>query len=160
ALVLVSFLLTSTDTAARLGRYMLEEIVETPETTTQSVAANRYFSTGVQVALAYLLVTSGRWEDLWPLFGGANQLLAALALITFVVFLKHRRVPFAFALAPAALMVVMPITALVFMVLQHGPLSLLGGISLGMLLIGLYVTVMSMRFVLKSDQKAMSASKV
>src|SRR6056297_3592566 len=89
ALVLVSFLLTSTDTAVRLGRYMLEEIVETPETTTQSVAANRYFSTGVQVALAYLLVTSGRWEDLWPLFGGANQLLAALALLTATVWLAN-----------------------------------------------------------------------
>jgi len=89
ALVLVSFLLTSTDTAARLGRYMLEEIVETPETTTQSVAANRYFSTGIQVVLAYLLVTSGRWEDLWPLFGGANQLLAALALLTATVWLAN-----------------------------------------------------------------------
>ncbi len=30
ALVLVSFLLTSTDTAVRLGRYMMEEIVGTP----------------------------------------------------------------------------------------------------------------------------------
>ncbi|PSQ25227.1 carbon starvation protein A [Halobacteriales archaeon QS_9_68_17] len=89
ALVLVSFLLTSTDTACRLGRYMMEEIVGTPETTTQEYAANRYFNSGLQVVLAYFLVVSGRWADLWPLFGGANQLLAALALLTATVWLAN-----------------------------------------------------------------------
>jgi carbon starvation protein len=89
ALVLVSFLLTSTDTAVRLGRYMLEEIVGTPETTTQSVATNRYANATLQVVPAFLLVSSGRWADLWPLFGGANQLLAALALLTATVWLAN-----------------------------------------------------------------------
>jgi carbon starvation protein len=89
ALVLVSFLLTSTDTAVRLGRYMLEEIVETPETTTQSLATNRYVSSGVISVAAFALVSSGRWADLWPLFGGANQLLAALALLTATVWLAN-----------------------------------------------------------------------
>jgi len=89
ALVLVSFLLTSTDTAMRLGRYMLEEIVGTPETDVQGVATNRYFNAGIQAVLAYVLVASGRWADLWPLFGGANQLLAALALLTATVWLAN-----------------------------------------------------------------------
>jgi len=89
ALVLVSFLLTSTDTAARLGRYMLEEIVGTPETSAQETVTNRYVSTGIQIVLAFVLVASGRWEDLWPLFGGANQLLAALALLTATVWLAN-----------------------------------------------------------------------
>jgi len=89
ALVLVSFLLTSTDTAVRLGRYMMEEIVGTPETSTQSVATNRYANAALQVVPAFLLVSSGRWADLWPLFGGANQLLAALALLTATVWLAH-----------------------------------------------------------------------
>ncbi|HET7325228.1 MAG TPA: carbon starvation protein A [Halococcus sp.] len=89
ALVLVSFLLTSTDTAARLGRYMLEEIIDTPETTVQKTAANRYVSTGVIVVVSYVLVASGSWESLWPLFGGANQLLAALALLTATVWLVN-----------------------------------------------------------------------
>jgi carbon starvation protein len=89
ALVLVSFLLTSTDTAMRLGRYMLEEIVETPESDVQEMAVNRYFNAGIQGVLAYALVASGRWGDLWPLFGGANQLLAALALLTATVWLAN-----------------------------------------------------------------------
>jgi hypothetical protein len=64
-----------------------------------------------------------------------------------VVFLKHRRIAFGFALIPAAVMVVMPIMALVMMVVQHGVNSMLGGIALGMMLLGLYVTAMSLKFV-------------
>jgi carbon starvation protein len=92
ALVLVSFLLTSTDTAVRLGRYMGEEIVDTPERADSplgTVLNNRYINAGVQSFIAYALVSSGTWADLWPLFGGANQLLAALALLTATVWLAN-----------------------------------------------------------------------
>ncbi len=42
----------------------------------------------------------------------------------------------------------MPVLALVMMVIQCGPFSLLGGIALGMVLLGIYVTFMSVKFVL------------
>ncbi|MFC6719726.1 carbon starvation protein A [Natrialbaceae archaeon GCM10025810] len=89
ALIFVSFLLTSLDTGLRLGRYMVEELVGTPETDVEEVAANKYVNTSVSVVLAFLLVVSGQWEQLWPLFGGANQLLAALALLTATVWLAN-----------------------------------------------------------------------
>ncbi|MFB6134369.1 MAG: carbon starvation protein A [Halanaeroarchaeum sp.] len=89
ALVMVSFLLTSTDTALRLGRYMLEEIVGTPTTSTQEVVSNKYVNAGIQSVAAFLLVASGTWGTLWPLFGGANQMLAALALLTATVWLAN-----------------------------------------------------------------------
>jgi len=89
ALVLASFLLTSMDTACRLGRYMMEEIVGTPETTAEEFAANRFANTSVIVVLAFLLVYTGNWEDLWTLFGGANQLLAAMALLTATVWIAN-----------------------------------------------------------------------
>ena len=89
ALVLVSFLLTSMDTAVRLGRYMVEEIVDTPETTAEEYAANRYANTSIIVIVAFVLLGSGEWETLWLLFGGANQLLAALALLTVTVWLAN-----------------------------------------------------------------------
>ena len=88
-LVLASFLLTSTDTAARLGRYMMEEAVGTPESSLQETATNRYVSSAVQCIPAYILVSSGSWADLWPLFGGANQTLAALALLMATVWLAN-----------------------------------------------------------------------
>ncbi len=95
ALVLVSFLLTSTDTAVRLGRYMAEEIVGTPDANAaymrqvQTVGINRYSNAVIQCLIAYALVASGSWASLWPLFGGANQLLAALALLTATVWLAN-----------------------------------------------------------------------
>ncbi|MDF9744174.1 carbon starvation CstA family protein [Natrinema salsiterrestre] len=97
ALVLCSFLLTSTDTAVRLGRYMMEEIVGTPAGRTdtglnldpRSIARGRYTNPIVQIVPAYLLVISGQWVVLWQLFGGANQLLAALALLTATVWLAN-----------------------------------------------------------------------
>ncbi|WP_306052891.1 carbon starvation CstA family protein [Natronococcus wangiae] len=89
ALVLASFLLTSMDTAVRLGRYMLEEIVGAPETQVEAYAANRYVNTSIIAIVAFFLLGSGQWEDLWALFGGANQLLASLALLTGTIWLAN-----------------------------------------------------------------------
>ena len=89
ALVLSAFLLTSMDTAVRLGRYMIEEVIGTPETSVQEAGANRYVNTSVIVVVAFFLLGSGRWADLWTLFGGANQLLAAMALLTVTVWLAN-----------------------------------------------------------------------
>jgi len=88
-LVFVSFLLTSTDTAMRLGRYMLEEIVGTPETGLEETVTNRYVNAGILSFFGYLLVASGTWSNIWPLFGGANQALAALALLVATVWLAN-----------------------------------------------------------------------
>jgi carbon starvation protein len=99
----VSFLLTSTDTAVRLGRYMMEEIVGLPAGQTASgfegltgggsvlgsLARGRYTNPLIQAIPAYLMVISGEWLTLWALFGGANQLLAALALLTATVWLAN-----------------------------------------------------------------------
>ncbi|AXG05456.1 carbon starvation protein A [Haloplanus rubicundus] len=116
-LVLVSFLLTSTDTAVRLGRYMVEELVGTPETQVQEVAANRYVNAFLQVAPAYVLVASGRWADLWPLFGGANQTLAALALLVATVWLANwdDQKQLISTGAPMAFMLVITTTALLYL---------------------------------------------
>ena len=150
-LAVSTFLLTTLDTCTRLTRFLVEELFDWRS------ASSRYLGTFLVLALpgvaAFGTFTAPDgsvipvWKAIWPLFGATNQLLAALALITFVVFLKHRRIAFAFALVPAIAMSIMPITALVMMVIQHGPLSMLGGIALGMVLLGLYVTVMSLKFV-------------
>ena len=151
-LAVSTFLLTTLDTCTRLTRFLLEELFD------WRGAGSRYLGTFLVLLLpalagcATFTAPDGSvlpaWKAVWPLFGATNQLLAALALITFVVFLKHRRIAFGFALIPAAVMVVMPVLALVMMVIQCGPFSLLGGIALGMVLLGIYVTFMSVKFVL------------
>jgi carbon starvation protein len=127
-LVFVSFLLTSTDTATRLGRYMLEEIVGTPETGVQEVAVNRYFNSGVLLCLpAYLLVGSGEWATLWPLFGGANQTLAALALLSATLWLANwdDSKQLISTGVPMALMLVVTVSALLWIGLYRAPTDLL-----------------------------------
>ncbi|WP_435155905.1 carbon starvation CstA family protein [Haladaptatus sp. DFWS20] len=122
-LVFVSFLLTSTDTAVRLGRYMFEEIVGTPETSTQKTLTNRYTNAGIQCVLAYVLVSSGTWESLWPLFGSANQLLAALALLAATIWLVNwdDSKQLLSTGAPLVLMFAVTIVALLWIALIRAP---------------------------------------
>ncbi|MFC6614005.1 carbon starvation protein A [Halopenitus salinus] len=129
ALVLVSFLLTSTDTAARLGRYMMEEIVGTPGSGVDTglsggigaFARGRYTNPVIQCGLAYLLVISGQWATLWALFGGANQLLAALALLTGTVWLANwdRSKQLVSTGAPMAIMVTITVLGLAWITLYE-----------------------------------------
>ena len=127
-LVFVSFLLTSTDTATRLGRYMLEEIVGTPETSTQNLAVNRYFNSGLLLCVpAYALVGSGEWSTLWPLFGGANQTLAALALLSATLWLANwdDSKQLISTGVPMAIMLTVTVTALLWIGLYRAPTDLL-----------------------------------
>lgn len=86
ALVLSTFALTTVDTSIRLGRYFVEDVVADSET---SYAANRYVNAAGQTVLAYLLVASGSWAVIWPLFGGAVQVFAGLSIVTVVVWLLN-----------------------------------------------------------------------
>ena len=148
-LAVSTFLLTTLDTCTRLARFLIEELFD------WHGVVSRYLGTLIVLvfpALAIFLtfttpdgVVLPVWKAIWPLFGATNQLLAAFALITFVIFLKHRRIPFGFALIPTFLMTVMPIVALILIVLQYGPISLLGSIALIMVMLGLYMTIVSLR---------------
>jgi carbon starvation protein len=140
-LVFVSFLLTSTDTATRLGRYMLEEVVGTPETSVQETATNRYVASGLLLCLpAYLLVGSGSWSTLWPLFGGANQTLAALALLAATLWLANwdESKQLISTGVPMALMLAVTVFALLWIGLYTAPMDVLAASSMtGMLAAGL-----------------------
>ncbi|KUO51254.1 MAG: carbon starvation protein CstA [Desulfitibacter sp. BRH_c19] len=86
ALALSAFALTSLDTATRLGRFIFQEyfIADGNE---KAVLGNRFVATGITVFIGGLLAFRG-WALIWPMFGTANQLLAALSLITVAVWLK------------------------------------------------------------------------
>ncbi len=150
-LAVSTFLLTTLDTCTRLSRFILEEFFQTRSVKT------RYLGTAavlVLPAVAVFQTIDGMpaWRAVWPLFGSTNQLMAALALLTFLVFLKNKKLKYGFIVPAVTIMVFMPLLALILMTADYGPLSLLGGISLAMLLLGGFVTFMSLRFVL--TQKA------
>ena len=85
--------LTSLDSVARIGRMSFQELFlgDTTDTTKmpvwQKILTNKYFATVITLFFGYLL-TLGGYNNVWPLFGSANQLLAALVLIALSVFLK------------------------------------------------------------------------
>ena len=85
--------LTSLDSVARIGRMSFQELFYGDTTDTskmpgwQKVLTNKYFATVITLFFGYLL-TLGGYNNVWPLFGSANQLLAALVLIALAVFLK------------------------------------------------------------------------
>ena len=85
--------LTSLDSVARIGRMSFQELFlgDTTDpakmTPGQRVLTNKYFATVITLFFGYLL-TLGGYNNVWPLFGSANQLLAALVLIALAVFLK------------------------------------------------------------------------
>ena len=80
------FCLTSLDTATRLARYMFQEFWLAPEETvkdvtgTKKILCNPYFATIITVVLGVGLGMTG-YAKIWPLFGAANQLLAAVGLL-------------------------------------------------------------------------------
>ena len=88
------FCLTSLDTATRLARYMFQEFWledgETPEDVTDGrrILVNPIFATAVTVVLGIALGMTG-YAKIWPLFGAANQLLAALGLIAVCAWLGN-----------------------------------------------------------------------
>ena len=91
-----TFCLTSLDTATRLGRFMFQEFWidaskgETPENVTgyKKVLANPYVATVITVFLGIMLGMNG-YAKIWALFGSANQLLAALALLAIAAWLGN-----------------------------------------------------------------------
>lgn len=109
-MMLNAFVLTTLDTAVRLARFITVELVG-------PVAApfrNRYVATLVPVFLSYIMAATGSQQTLWPMFGAANQLIAALALIVVsAYFIRTNKNPY-FTLIPAYFMLVTACGALIW----------------------------------------------
>ncbi len=114
ALAVSAFALTSLDTCCRLSRYLFQEFFEgSQRPALKQLAANRYIGTAVTVTLGTALVFSGSAGALWPVFGSANQLLAALALLAASVWLAKRGKENWYVLYPMLFMFAVTLTALV-----------------------------------------------
>lgn len=83
--------LTTLDSVGRIGRMCFQELFTSgkPEEMSglQKVLTNKYFATVITLFFGYLLCLGG-YMNVWPLFGAANQLCAALVFISLSVFLK------------------------------------------------------------------------
>ena len=118
AIAINSFLLTSLDTATRLVRYQIQEI--------SGMKINKYVATIIAVVAALALVmvkthdAAGNpvpaWQAIWPIFGAANQMVAALALLAIGVWvIKGLKKNGNFLMAPFWFMLATTLCALVIL---------------------------------------------
>lgn len=115
ALAVSAFALTSLDTATRLGRFVFQEYFEDDNKETQSPLTNKYVATTITVVLGAVLAVGG-YAKIWPIFGSANQLLAALALMAIALWLKKSKRSFNMLTIPMIFMLIVTLTALVFLI--------------------------------------------
>ncbi|MGW8256537.1 MAG: carbon starvation CstA family protein [Thermoguttaceae bacterium] len=110
AVTVVAFALTTLDSATRLLRFNVEELLRSAKL---NWLANRYFASLVAVSgiAFFALVPAGK--TLWTLFGTTNQLLAGLALLAVSVFLYKLKRPVIYTLLPMILMLLVSIWAMV-----------------------------------------------
>ena len=102
AVIVVSFALTSLDSATRLLRYNVSEMGDTIGV---AALSNRYVASGIAIAAIWgfaFIEVDGEFAGLvlWQLFGTTNQLLAGLALLAVTLYLLRRGKPLIYTAAP------------------------------------------------------------
>jgi carbon starvation protein len=101
-----AFALTTLDTTNRIARYCLVEMLAPLKNTAEAaygILTNRWTASLIPAAIGIYLAWSKQFTILWPSFSAANQLIAAIALMTGAAFVaKKMKSKFAvMAVAPA-----------------------------------------------------------
>ncbi len=117
-LAVSAFALTSLDSVARIGRLSFQELFLDSSIDDEhmepwrKVVTSKYFATIITLALAFILAKAG-YQNIWPLFGSANQLLSALSLIACAVYFKKTNRKGWMLWVPMLIMLAVTLTALV-----------------------------------------------
>jgi len=131
SLAVSSFVLTTLDTVARLGRLSFQELFTIED---GAKGADNLFIRALKsksaasiftLAPAFILAIMG-YQTIWALFGAANQLLAALTLIACMMFLKKTGRKKAMLLVPTVIMLAVTFTSLVLSIKDRAVLLLHG----------------------------------
>lgn len=149
-LAVSAFALTSLDTATRLARYNLQELCEKtdlPAEMQPALATNRYLATLVTVGFGAILTFSGKSDAIWPVFGSANQLLAALALLTVTLWLRSEKLNYIFTIIPALFMLLMTLCALGMLIFNNyvGANYLLASIAVLLFFLALWLSYLAFK---------------
>ncbi|AOY75010.1 carbon starvation CstA family protein [Clostridium formicaceticum] len=115
ALAVSAFALTSLDTGTRLGRFILQEFFYEEGAASQHPLTNMYTATALTVVVGGLLAITS-WAKIWPVFGSANQLLAALALMAVAVWLKKTGKNYKMFIIPMVFMFAATLLALILLI--------------------------------------------
>jgi carbon starvation protein len=115
------FILTTIDAGTRIGRFILQEMIGKiyrPFGQANWLPGNLITSLLIVSAWAYFIYT-GSVASIWPMFGTANQLLAAIALTVGTSFIMNR------GKAKYAWVTLLPLIFVTFTTLSAGYLNIL-----------------------------------
>lgn len=147
-LMVEGFVVTTLDTAVRLNRYLLEELWRVLLPKPPRFLTSYVFNSLLCVVLMFVLAYFNAFRQLWALFGSANQLLAALTLLTVSVWLLRRGKGSLFAFVPGLFMLVTTLGSLVLLLvtdyLPKGHFMLAAG-DVVLLALALQVVVLVVR---------------
>ncbi len=149
AIVMINaFVLTTLDTATRITRYLSQELFG--DTWNIKIFKSRHFSTFVVVLTAGWLAL-GNWQKIWPVFGAANQLVAAIALFVAGLFLLRGKKFSKTAFIPAAFMFLTTIAALLYQAqgFYKSKNFLLGNIAIFLVVLAVFVIAEGARLLLR-----------
>jgi carbon starvation protein len=115
SLIVVSYALTSLDSATRLLRYNIEEISQTFGLT---ILRNRFLASIIAVSAIgffafYKIDGRPAGLALWQLFGTTNQILAGLALLAVTLYLLQRGKPWYYTGIPMIFMLISTMRAMI-----------------------------------------------
>ncbi len=140
SLAISAFMLTSLDTATRLARFLWQELImpSANESHTHGLRlktdnpneqphlnpairflSNRWSATIAIVLLAFVLAKSGDGAAIWPVFGSANQLMAAMTLLGITLYLLRKKLRWLFAFFPMLFMLVVSVWALINLLITN-----------------------------------------
>lgn len=108
AVMVKSFILTTLDAGTRLARFLINESLgrKIPG------LGGLWIASAVVLIPAFLLALTNTYAEVWKLFGAANQLIAAVTLVTLTALLAAQNLPRRYTLIPAGFMLITTTAAL------------------------------------------------
>jgi carbon starvation protein len=118
-LLLEGFVITTIDTIIRLSRYLFEELWSTLIPDPPALLRNKVFNSLLPVGAMVFLAFTNSYKTIWPIFGSANQLLAALTLVAVTAWLVREGRSFTFAALPALFMLATTFASLILLLPKY-----------------------------------------
>lgn len=171
ALAVSAFALTTLDTATRLGRFAFQEFFATTASTspaeaaearpatTVSFLANRYVASIVTVVISVWLAFTS-WSVIWPMFGSANQLLAAVALLAVAAWLANAGKNNKMLIFPMIFMFLVTLTALGFLIRDNVAKGNYALVFFGVLLFILAIILIALAYNVLTGKKKRAGAPV
>ncbi|MCD6489173.1 MAG: carbon starvation protein A, partial [Thermodesulfobacterium sp.] len=147
-LAISAFILTTLDTATRISRYVLQELMDI----SGKKLTSRFLTTSASLVLPIILLhikfysPDGQlipaWKKIWPIFGSTNQLLAALVLITIYVWAKNiNSGKLLFILIPTIFMIIVTLSALGYITFSNLKFNIITLIALILFVLAFYMII-------------------